>query len=1171
MKFFFSIAFLALFILSNDAELSAQLEFTMSDTTVTECKGILYDNGGESGNYQHNSNTTFTICLDGEGSLNLAFDYFCVEVGYDSLTFHAGPSYLSPQIGPAYSGTTVPPVQTINSGCLTLHFASDANLNCTGWEAHWTTQVTPPVPPQISTILPVPACSSSTATVLLDRKMHCDSVYAAAFELTGALAQTIVSAIPQNCIGDSTDQVQLLFSSGLNAGGNYELAYNTHFLDACDSLWNFISTDSFRVNDCPIVVTITSNRDSICYGKCRMLHINVTGGDGNYSYQWSNGMPYTGANQLVCPLNDSTFTLIVDDTSPAVSASASITITVIPPAIVDAPSTHCQSDAPFNLSASPPGGWWTGNGITDTLAGTFTGDSAQMGLNILSYYLPVTGNWGCSTTTSVNILPINAGYAQAACPGSSVFQLQGYTPSNGIWSGPNVTPSGTFDPQIPGVYVLTYSVNGCSEDLTVYVDSISQVPTSVDTLCQSDASIQFNLQPPGGRWMGEGIVDSLNGTFDPGETDAGLITVTYVLNGCSQQVQVYVKEIFAGWNVTACPSQDSVAFTNFSPVGGTWSGESVIDSVNGIFDPGYAGGHAFTTDIIYAHPNGCTDTLRLYVANTTIGLDSLVFCNATDTFLLDDNLLNFNPDGGLIWGDGLIGAPEPDSASIDPTLLSNGDHWLVYEKNTCRDSLLMVKQAAFMYDIPGICEQSAPFLIEVPSYTSMGSIDGDGIANPSSGIFDPALAGGGDHVLIFTSAQGCSDTLIISVDDFVSASIDGPGGVLCYTDSLYSLSIQPSNATVFGDGWVSPDFFNPVVAGGGDHWLYAVTGNGECRSIDSVMVSVGPTIGYTLTVSKDTLCSGDYAAFNVSAFGGNGNLISYTWNQGLLPIQQQIVSPNSTTQYTLEIGDGCSLLRDTIDIFVQPPIDFSVQMSPPACYGKSGYAIIQPLIGNHYDIVWRNQVFAAGDTLEGQSSYTYTASIIDTSSSCVSDTSFTIPGFPLVKSQFTVNPDMNCIPETIKDINFIDLSSGANQGFWNFGDGTVVPYVPGENPTHSYSTHGEYSVILEVADSNGCNDKSEQSICLKEPFKVYLPTAFTVTNDGLNEVFLAKGTGIEQFHMWVYERSGKVLFESDDLEKGWDGTLNGHVVPMGVYAWIVEVQWTDKQWFTTAGTVTLIR
>ena len=85
-------------------QLQAQLEFNMSDTTVTECKGILYDSGGDGVDYLHNTDLTFTICLDAPGTLTLAFDFFCVEVGFDSLTFHAGPDETFPQIGPAYSG-----------------------------------------------------------------------------------------------------------------------------------------------------------------------------------------------------------------------------------------------------------------------------------------------------------------------------------------------------------------------------------------------------------------------------------------------------------------------------------------------------------------------------------------------------------------------------------------------------------------------------------------------------------------------------------------------------------------------------------------------------------------------------------------------------------------------------------------------------------------------------------------------------------------------------------------------------------------------------------------------------------------------------------------------------------------------------------------------------------
>ncbi|MEZ5171984.1 MAG: hypothetical protein R2850_00330 [Bacteroidia bacterium] len=57
----------------------AQLEFNMSDTTVHECKGILFDAGGEGGEYPHNSDLTFTICLDGQGTLTLSLKAFALR------------------------------------------------------------------------------------------------------------------------------------------------------------------------------------------------------------------------------------------------------------------------------------------------------------------------------------------------------------------------------------------------------------------------------------------------------------------------------------------------------------------------------------------------------------------------------------------------------------------------------------------------------------------------------------------------------------------------------------------------------------------------------------------------------------------------------------------------------------------------------------------------------------------------------------------------------------------------------------------------------------------------------------------------------------------------------------------------------------------------------------
>jgi gliding motility-associated-like protein len=1169
------LAFWAFWLMSSAGK--AQLEFTFSDTVVRECKGILYDNGGDGINYLHNSNQTFTICLDAPGITTLSFESFCVEVGFDSLSFHLGPDETYPQIGPAYSGNTPPPPITFThvEGCLSLHFVTDANVNCTGWEASWTTQVIPPVPPHIDAVLPAPACSTQGLTLNLSRKLHCDSVYAGAFRLLGpeilqgALDQAIVSATPLNCIGDSTQQVSLSFAPGLNQGGTYELELTTHYYDACDSLWTFTSIDSFRVDDCPIVVTLIPERDSLCVGECTEIEAIVTGGNGIYSYSWSGALPPTAGPQVVCPTATGTYTLTVDDTSPAVPASGSTLITVFTPAMVPAAFSQCQSAPAINLSATPAGGTWFGPGITDGSNGTFVGDSALAGVNAVGYYLPITPSFGCTSIVNINILPIDAGLPEAACPGSSPFFLSGFSPAGGTWSGPNISPQGQFNPATVGVYTLTYTVNGCSETREVYVDSIANVPQTVDSLCQSGATVQFSLSPPGGRWSGPGIVDSIAGRFDPGEAEDGLHTLVYSLSGCAQSFEVYVKPIFAGWNSNACPVQGQIQLEDFEPAGGLWSGDGIIDPVAGTVDAAFNNGNDFNTELIYAHPNGCTDTMRLYVEYTYIEPDTLVFCLGDTALWLNRDEFSFGPWGGNWLGTGVVEGDDEDSAYFFPALSGDGIHPLVYSNNTCNDTLWVAVQQQMLSALPAVCESSPDFNIQLPPYALPGIFGGDGIIEPASGLFSPQAAGGGFHTITYQSALGCLDTLELEINPFIEAEADGPGGLLCYIDTLYPIELSPAGGQLTGAGVVDSSYFNPFFADEGEHRLVYSIGEGYCLSTDTLTLTVAPRVDYTINVSDDSLCFGDYTAINLNAWGGNGNLIQYLWNEGLTPLPQQIVSPQQTTNYQVLITDGCSVLRDTVSIFVAEPIVFQVSTSATTCFGNPGWALVEA--NEAYLVEWEGGAFQVGDTLPALASSTNALEISNPQTACAVDTSIFIPGFPLVQSQFIVNPNLDCIPAEQRDINFIDLSSGAAQGTWFFGDSLSVPYEPGMNPTHNYALHGEYVVTLEVADSNGCSDRSEQRICLEEPFKLYLPNAFTVNNDLLNEVFMAKGTGIRQFSLWIYDRRGVNIFRSQDLSIGWDGTYKGEPVQSGVYGWLSEVQWTNGEWFNVSGTVTLIR
>ncbi len=77
--------------------------------------------------------------------------------------------------------------------------------------------------------------------------------------------------------------------------------------------------------------------------------------------------------------------------------------------------------------------------------------------------------------------------------------------------------------------------------------------------------------------------------------------------------------------------------------------------------------------------------------------------------------------------------------------------------------------------------------------------------------------------------------------------------------------------------------------------------------------------------------------------------------------------------------------------------------------------------------------------------------------------------------------------------------------------------------------------------------------------------------DGLNQVFepiIIKGLGSARLE--IYNRWGEKMYETSDMEKGWDGVYRGKPVPEGEYFWILYYQISDTNGHIN-GTVTLIR
>ena len=86
---------------------------------------------------------------------------------------------------------------------------------------------------------------------------------------------------------------------------------------------------------------------------------------------------------------------------------------------------------------------------------------------------------------------------------------------------------------------------------------------------------------------------------------------------------------------------------------------------------------------------------------------------------------------------------------------------------------------------------------------------------------------------------------------------------------------------------------------------------------------------------------------------------------------------------------------------------------------------------------------------------------------------------------------------------------------------------------------------------NNCADTTCKSIIVLEDIIIYLPNTFTPNGDLLNDVLIPSIIGVKKdaYTYQVFNRWGKLIFETDDVTKGWDGYENNKVAKTDVYIW----------------------
>ena len=393
------------------------------------------------------------------------------------------------------------------------------------------------------------------------------------------------------------------------------------------------------------------------------------------------------------------------------------------------------------------------------------------------------------------------------------------------------------------------------------------------------------------------------------------------------------------------------------------------------------------------------------------------------------------------------------------------------------------------------------------------------------------LNNGGDSVSTYTtkSVEGCDSTTILNL-----LVQDAPQQVV------------KSETICDGDSYLLP--WDSAVNTAGTYIHHYTNINGCDSIVETFTVNVLIPNGGTVEARDSTIetgfCQNGFAIL-IPEFNYN----SYLWNSGETTSS---ITVNVAGTYALTAKDkfGCV----TIDTFVVAAYQFPVAAFKSTEMLCSDSTTLLDAGANFTYYLWNTG--SNNQTIVADKPGKYWVTLTNSHNCTTTDT------VNVVQAQ---RPGNFLVPDFTKcSYKAVTVAPA--------GDFTTYNWSTGSD-TKSISIPSQGSYWLQVTDKNGCTGKDTvnvtDSTCLEY---FYMPTAFTPNGDRLNDIFKPTFAGpVLGYHLFIYNRWGKIVFSSEDPAKGWDGAIESLQQPMGTYIWICSYQLDGQPAYTQKGTVSLIR
>ncbi|MCI5057440.1 MAG: gliding motility-associated C-terminal domain-containing protein [Flavobacteriales bacterium] len=429
------------------------------------------------------------------------------------------------------------------------------------------------------------------------------------------------------------------------------------------------------------------------------------------------------------------------------------------------------------------------------------------------------------------------------------------------------------------------------------------------------------------------------------------------------------------------------------------------------------------------------------------------------------------------------------------------------------------------------------------------------------------------NIITVTDNDGCVaiDTLILFAPDSVELMVSGD--TICANDITFLLPFaQGGVGGPFFYVWNNQDTIQNLQVSPSTTTQYSVIAydNDTCPSlVRTVEVYVHPDVSVSVS-GTDSLCSGDIAFAIASPSGGDSTSYSYQWNvtgsnSSAISTVPQGTYPGSF-DYIVTLTDVCnSTAVDTHTIYFFPgpvpivSIDTNQGCAPLPIVFQNNSLNSESCFWDFGDST--NVISDCSDFVAHEyktDGLFFPKLTLVSENGCEKDTSFTT-----ILAHPGLTADFSCFPEELSTTNTYLKLTDHSQGFisgwkWTIYDINGRDVIATFNNRHEVdlvlpSVSGLYPIDFEVQTIHGCTVMIDKQIYVDDDFSFYIPNAFTPNGDNINDEFGPKGIGISEddYLLRIFNRLGAMIFESRDLNVGWDGRPNKiagkDIVGQGVY------------------------